>query len=990
MAAPAAAAAVFPRLSRVQLHVGLSLVFAPLVLLTGVTVALVSYQRTSSLLLSSNRELTAAIAAEATAQMQSRLNVAQTVRNIESLALLSRADSLAARLRFLPQMQAVVDLTPAINSYYVGYASGDRFLMRRLQDAGERRFFQATPSTTYVVQSLERTPAGPRSRRLLYDRQLRLLLDAPAPQWAGFDPRTRPWYRQAIVSPRPIVTDVYTFASTGRSGLTVAQRSPDGRAVVAADLRLATVAELLQALKRNLRQTPSARLALVEPQGRVLALDHQAGGPLAGSRSAGAPPALAQADDPVLARVGALVPRLMADFPPAARVRDLRLRVGGRDWIVAVARAQRFERLQTYLVVAVPGDELLRDARSLGRDSILSTLAVLALITPIVWLLARRITRALRQLGREAEAVRSFRFDGPTTVRSTVLEVDELSVAIDAMKDTIRHFLAVNAAIAAEPDVDRLIETILAESISTARARGGALFLSGDGDRQLEPAVVMGQDLQPLHPSLTPLPTAGVVKLMGHRLDASEVLRGTLSRQGTAMERKLAFSLELEGAPYLALPLASRERNLLGLLLLWFEVPPEPARVAFIEAFSGNAAIALETRELIASQKALFQAFIELIADAVDAKSPYTGGHCRRVPELTKMLAEAACGAREGPFAGFALTPERWEAVHVAAWLHDCGKVITPEYVVDKATKLETIYDRIHEVRTRFEVLKRDARIRHDQDLLAGGDAVALADRLERELKDLDDDFAFVAACNQGGEFLSPEHIERLRRIGARTWTRTLDDRLGLSQEELRRKQRQPAAPLPVLEPLLADRPDHRLERAGGDQRGGDPSLGITLEAPEWLYDRGELHNLTVSRGTLTAEERYKINEHIVHTIRMLSALPFPRHLRDVPELAGGHHETLIGTGYPRGLRKDQMSEVARMMAIADIFEALTSSDRPYKPAKTLSQALKIMAFMKRDQHIDPDLFALFLRGGVYRRYAERFLRPEQIDAVDEEALLAI
>ncbi len=973
---------------RVQLHVGLSLVFVPLVMLTGAAVALVSYQRTSQVLLGTNRQLIAAIAAEATARMETRLDIQQTVRNIGSLGVLSQADSLAARLRLLPQMRAVVDVTPAINAYYVGYANGDRILLRRLQNDSERKFFQATPDTTYVVQSLERTPAGPVSRRLLFDRELRLLLNAPAPQWSSYDPRTRPWYRQAIGTEWPTVTDVYTFATSGESGLTVAQRTPDRRAVVAADLTVSTIGDILWNLRRGLRRTPSARLALVDAQGRVLALDGM--GQDGGGAKSTSPPLLQRAGVPVFAQVGAVVPKLIADLPASAAVADRQVRFDGRDWILAVGRAQRFEGLQSYLVVAVPSDELLQDARNLGRDSLLSTLAVVALITPIVWLLARRITRALRQLGSEAEAVRSFRFDGSVTVRSTVREVDELAIAIDAMKETIRHFLAVNAVIAAEPDVDRLMETILAESISTADARGGALFLSGDSDRTLAPAVVMGPELKPLQTALTPLPSSGVVKLMGHRLDSSEVLHGTLTSEGTPMERKLAYALELEGAPYLALPLASRERNLLGLLLLWFEAPPEPARVAFIKAFSGNAAIALETRDLIASQKALFQAFIELIADAVDAKSPYTGGHCQRVPELTKMLAEAACEAKEGVFTDFSLTPERWEAVHVAAWLHDCGKVITPEYVVDKATKLETIYDRIHEVRTRFEVLKRDAHIRYYQDRLAGGDPSQLAERLEQEWAELDADFAFVATCNEGGEFLSPEHIERLQRIGARTWTRTLDDRLGTSQEERRRMERQPAAPLPVLEPLLADRPDHRLERHHSDGLAPDNPWGITLQPTEWLYDRGELHNLSISRGTLTPEERYKINEHIVHTIRMLSALPFPRHLRDVPELAGGHHETLVGTGYPKGLRKDQMSEVARMMAIADIFEALTSSDRPYKKAKTLSQALKIMAFMKRDQHIDPDLFALFVSSGVYRRYAERFLQPDQIDAVDEAALLAI
>ncbi|MFM7704613.1 MAG: HD-GYP domain-containing protein, partial [Rubrivivax sp.] len=411
--------------------------------------------------------------------------------------------------------------------------------------------------------------------------------------------------------------------------------------------------------------------------------------------------------------------------------------------------------------------------------------------------------------------------------------------------------------------------------------------------------------------------------------------------------------------------------------------------VSFVQALSGTAASALETRELIQAQKALFESFIRLIAGAIDAKSPYTGGHCERVPELTKMLARAACEQGSGPLAGFRLNDQDWEAVHVAAWLHDCGKITTPEFVVDKATKLETIHDRIHEVRTRFEVLKRDAEITCLREVAAGAPEAEARTQLAAELAQLDDDFAFVAACNEGGEAMSHEDLQRLREIGARTWLRTLDDRLGLSYEERERKTREPASPLPAVETLLADKPEHRIERRAADRIEPGNPWGFRMAVPELLYDRGELHNLSVTRGTLTAEDRYKINEHIVQTIRMLSTLPFPKHLRQVPELAGGHHEKMDGNGYPRRLTRSQMSPVARMMAIADVFEALTAVDRPYKKGKTLSQAIGIMGHMRRDAHIDPALFELFLRSGVYRAYAERFLKPEQIDEVDIERALA-
>ena len=439
----------------------------------------------------------------------------------------------------------------------------------------------------------------------------------------------------------------------------------------------------------------------------------------------------------------------------------------------------------------------------------------------------------------------------------------------------------------------------------------------------------------------------------------------------------------------LAVPLLTRDGERVGCLLLMRSKPFDAAQASFIKALSGSAASSLETRELINAQRQLFESFIRLIAGAIDAKSPYTGGHCERVPELTKMLARAACAQTSGPFADFQLAEQEWEAVHVASWLHDCGKITTPEFVVDKATKLETIYDRIHEVRTRFEVLKRDAEIACLREVAAGAPEAEARNRLAAELAQLDDDFAFVAACNEGGEAMSREAQERLRAIGARTWMRTLDDRLGLSHEERQRKARQPALPLPALETLLADKPEHRIERRGADRIEPGNPWGFRMEVPELLYNRGELHNLSVSRGTLTAEDRYKINEHIVQTIRMLSTLPFPKHLRQVPELAGGHHERMDGNGYPRRLTRSQMSPVARMMAIADVFEALTAVDRPYKKGKTLSQAIGIMGNMRRDAHIDPALFELFLRSGVYLEYARRFLEPEQIDEVDIERALA-
>ena len=406
----------------------------------------------------------------------------------------------------------------------------------------------------------------------------------------------------------------------------------------------------------------------------------------------------------------------------------------------------------------------------------------------------------------------------------------------------------------------------------------------------------------------------------------------------------------------------------------------EEGLAGFAAAFSGSATVTLESRSLLRAQKRLFEALIQLIAGAIDEKSPYTGGHCARVPDLTESLARAACEARSGAFAGFSLSEPDWEAVHVAAWLHDCGKVTTPEFVVDKATKLETITDRIHEVRMRFELLKCEAEVRRLRAVAASADPQQAQAECDAERVALDRDFAFVAECNLGTESMAPAAQQRLQAIARRQWWRTLDDRLGLAHGELARRPTTAPPVLPVLEPLLADRPAHRIPWPAAPQPG--------TVRPAWLYDRGELHNLGIVRGTLTEEERFKINDHIVQTVGMLERLPWPAHLRGVPELAGAHHERMNGKGYPRALTGAQMSPVARMMAVADVFEALTASDRPYKPAKTLSEALEIMAGMTRGGHLDPEVFELFLSSGVAHDYAVRHMRAEMVDSPDLSALL--
>jgi HD-GYP domain-containing protein (c-di-GMP phosphodiesterase class II) len=571
-----------------------------------------------------------------------------------------------------------------------------------------------------------------------------------------------------------------------------------------------------------------------------------------------------------------------------------------------------------------------------------------------------------------------------------------------------RRLIELGIALSAEHNHDRLMEMILVGAKELTNADGGTLYLCDDAAGHLRFEIVRNDSLgfalggttgQPV--TLPPVPLFDADGLANHKNVCSHtaLTAETVNIADAYDSDQFDFSGTkifdarngYRSQSFLTVPLKNHDGDVVGVLQLINArradglVIPFPAEITpLVEALTSQAAVALDNQMLLEAQKTLFKAFIKVIGNAIDAKSPYTGGHCRRVPELAAMLARAAVAAREGPFAAFGLSDDQWYELEVAAGLHDCGKVTTPEYVVDKSTKLETIYNRLHEVRTRFEVVKRDAEIAYLQGLLAGGDKQALEAERDARLAELDADFAFVAECNVGGEFMAPDRIERLKKIGETTWLATLDDSLGLSWEEAQRRRGEPQ-PVPRVERLLADKPEHIVAHDRPIIAPDNP-WKLKIDVPQHKFNLGEIHNLSVARGTLTTEDRYHINDHIVQTIMMLEQLPYPKTLRRVPEWAGGHHEKMDGTGYPRRLTREQMSVPSRIMAVADIFEALTARDRPYKPAKKLSECVKIMSFMKKDGHIDPDLFELFLTSGVYRQYAEAFLPPDQIDDVDVDA----
>ena len=958
---------------RHPLRVHIATVFLALLIVACGVIAWTNYDQGRRIVLSSAEDLVTQIEQRSTGDIE-RLRVpVATVVDLLSRGPLMEADSFAVRMRHVDRLAEVLNRNESMAAVYVGYYNGDFFLLRALRDEELRKLFDAPRHAAFAVQSIERRGGSRRPRFVLLDAALNTISES-APADYTFDPRTRPWYRAAMQDTELVQTDPYVFFTTRKVGETMARRADHGRAVVGVDVRL----EKISAALAKSRATPSTQLAIFDPKGNVIAYSNPAN--LVTPVSGGAL---------VLARISEISPvmALAADSAATDAAKMRTVEVDGRNWLVKTARIGRGDSLAS----AVPLDELLTEARAGLTRTLWLTLLIVALAAPLTWWTAHRIAANLDALTAFAAAIRQFRFNAPLKVRTRIIEIAELGSAMRQMRDTIRQFLDLSMALSAERKFDRLLQRVLEEALEAVGGSGGVIYLLEEGGRALKPAAQVWSEGKAV--ALDAIPVVSVDD-PGHPV--AEAARPGSSPLARALPPGTSRGLEYLGAHFgqtgaglITLPLRSRAGDVVGVLCVFLRGDvelPSAQRMDLAEAFTGASAVAIDNQRLLQAQKALLDAFIALIAGAIDAKSPYTGGHCQRVPELTFMLTRAVCDWKEGPYADFNLNEDEWESLHIAGWLHDCGKVTTPEYVVDKATKLETIYDRIHEIRTRFEVLKRDAEIACLKAIAAGGDERELRASLERELKALDDDFAFVAGCNVGGEFMAPEKVERLKRIAARTWQRTLDDRIGVSWEEARRLERAPAPKLPVTEHVLADKSEHVIERREQDLMPADNPWGFKLKVPAHKFNRGELYNLSIGRGTLTEEERYKINDHIVQTIIMLSQLPFPRHLKQVPEMAGGHHEKMDGTGYPKRLTRDQMSVPARVMAIADIFEALTAVDRPYKKGKTLSEAVKIMSFMKKDRHIDPDLFDIFLKAGVYRDYAKRYMQPQYIDEVDIKA----
>lgn len=550
----------------------------------------------------------------------------------------------------------------------------------------------------------------------------------------------------------------------------------------------------------------------------------------------------------------------------------------------------------------------------------------------------RRTLVPIAALTKSAKRMGEGDFDARVAVETSD-EFGMLSASFNEMADVVSQHVSilslvnqVGAALSAERETNRVVDLILEGSMEATAAQVGAIYLASESGPPLLAKVQREGD--PFAPG------CGLAELLPHGV-AARCLAGSgatrLERAATLDDaerdewRAVEAALGTPLSAYLTVPMWDERRENLGVLLLVRAGSGDftGQQCALAESLASQGAVTIRKNQLVESFRKLFEGLIELTVGAIDEKSAYTGDHCRNVPIITELIADVACDDSTGPFKDFDLSAEERYELRIAALLHDCGKVVTPVHVMDKATKLETITDRIHLVETRFELLRRDATIRSlaRQIHASGAQIETHCDAaLSADLAALEDDFAFLVGCNQGAERMPDDAVERVRRIAKRhTWVNRRDE---------------------VCDALTED----------------------------------ERTNLVVQRGTLNDEERKIIEHHVVATTKLLERLPFPKDLRQVPAIAGAHHEKMDGTGYPLRLRADQLSVQARILGLADVFEALTAKDRPYKPGRTLRETLAILERMGEEGHIDPDLLEVFLREKVHLRYAVDHLSPEQID----------
>ena len=516
----------------------------------------------------------------------------------------------------------------------------------------------------------------------------------------------------------------------------------------------------------------------------------------------------------------------------------------------------------------------------------------------------------------------------------------------------VQQLIAIGHSLTSEKDTNVLMEKILLGAKNLSDADGGTLYLLTDDEKKLKFEVVQTRSLNikmgGTHNDITwpELPlflengnkndsmVAVLCALEGNLINIPDVYEAEgFDFDGT---KKFDQSTGYRTKSMLVIPMKDHEDTIIGVLQLLNKFDENENVIDFtkddedlIASMASQAAISITNNRLIAGLENLLDSFIQTIATAIGAKSPYTGGHINRVAEIAEKLL-LAVHEDDTVYKNLSFSNNDIKQMNKAAWLHDIGKIVSPEHVIDKGVKLETIHDRFETVETRFEVLKRDIEINYLKKNHKETDLekiTRLTEEYEKEIKQLDDDLLFIKASNTGGEFMEDEKIERINQI---------------SKKE-------------VL---------------------------INGEKVSLLSDN-EVYNLSIKKGTLTEEERFIINNHVAISYKMLIELPFPKTMKRIPVIAGSHHKKVKGGGYAAEEILDlPMTIEDKILAVADVFEALTSNDRPYKKANSLNTSLRILSFMVKDGDLDKDLVKFFVKSNLHLKYADKYLKDEQMDEI--------
>ena len=852
---------------------------------------------------------------------------------------------------WLGTLTKILAKNPHLSTLYFGDEEGNSFVVRPIYDLDDRERLGAPENAVIMV---DHNQFNGEQKRAIFDKNMALITAYPYDN-QNYDPRTRPWFIETEQGGEINVTEPYYFYFFKHFGITFSRRSLDGKSVIAADFTLDSLSDVLD----GLAYSENSKIYLFTEKESLLGSNQSV-----------------EVVDPtqeVLLQslsLGEFVSDLSAVDIHGEESR--RIEWQGQAWQLIITPMVISQREVLYLVNVISLNDVLADSNQFYNDLILISILIVALSLLIMIIATKRVVSPLTFLIKSFESIQRFNFKPRTYRRSGIKEIDKINETMLMMEEVLLNFVKNLKHVARSTAPEEVSSSLVSQVQDILKSDDCLLFTNS---RQSRSAFSLAANIGQY----------GEINLQ--RL---------FDIHSTAFEQSIyelnQDEISLLSMPHrtcFLMPLFNRNNQNTGALLICFKQDINAdirGRLSFVQEFIGFNELVLEHLETVEEQTNLFHSFVMMTASAVDVKSSYTGEHCKRVPELTKMLA-AEVVADKAAFAAFELDSKQWEELLLAAWLHDCGKVSTPDFIMDKSTKLETVYDRIHEVRMRYEVLKRDADIGYLEALLAGNDKTQAQAECEQLKKTLDSEFEFVADCNLGTEFMADAKVTRLAQISQRTWLRTLPDSIGIShQEKAKRKPQQ----LPVRECILADKVEHLYEWCEKKKLPVNGLREFKIKQPTYQYNRGELYNLAIKAGTLTTEDRYNINEHIVQTYMMLDQLPYPEHLKNVPIIAGSHHERIDGKGYPLELAGEDIPLQGRIIAVADVFEALTASDRPYKEAKSLSLALKIMANMVKDKHLDRELFDLFLTTGVYSQYATEYLKEQQIDVVDVSSIRRI